>query len=80
LRLLPFLSQYPGVPECFLPLLIVVPSFQIQHFLRHIGEKEAAQRLERAVATVIKEGKQVTYDLGGTAGTRETGQAIINKL
>ena len=48
--------------------------------LDYLGEKEAAQRLERAVATVIKEGKQVTYDLGGTAGTRETGQAIINKL
>jgi isocitrate dehydrogenase (NAD+) len=48
--------------------------------LEHIGEKEAAQRLEKAVVEVIAEKKQVTYDLGGTAGTKEMGQAIIEKL
>jgi len=31
--------------------------------LRHIKEKEAADRLENAVASIIKEGKRVTYDL-----------------
>ena len=31
--------------------------------LRHLGEKEAAAKLERAVADVIAEGKSVTYDL-----------------
>jgi len=48
--------------------------------LDHLGEKDAAARLEKAVAEIIKEGKQVTYDLGGTAGTREMGDAIIAKL
>jgi len=32
------------------------------------------------VADVIREGKNVTYDLGGKAGTREMGEAIIDKL
>ncbi len=31
--------------------------------LRHLGEFEAADRLEQAVASVIEEGKDVTYDL-----------------
>ncbi len=51
-----------------------------QLMLDHLGEKDAASRLERAVAEVIREGNQVTYDLGGTAGTREMGDAIIAKL
>lgn len=45
--------------------------------LEHLGEKEAATRLVNAVAKVIKDGKNVTYDMGGTAGTRAMGQAII---
>jgi isocitrate dehydrogenase (NAD+) len=54
--------------------------------LRHIGETEAADRLERAVAEVIAEGKDVTYDLKPrrddptAVGTREMGEAIIRRL
>jgi len=48
--------------------------------LEHIGESEAAKRLEKAVSEVIAEKKNVTYDLGGTAGTKEMGNAIIEKL
>ncbi|GAB6876004.1 isocitrate/isopropylmalate dehydrogenase family protein [Thermaerobacter litoralis] len=48
--------------------------------LRHLGEAEAADRVERAVAAVIAEGKTVTYDLGGTAGTREMAQAIAERV
>ncbi|MBI4057297.1 MAG: isocitrate/isopropylmalate dehydrogenase family protein [Elusimicrobia bacterium] len=48
--------------------------------LEYLGEVRAAQQLEKAVAEVIKEGRQVTYDLGGSAGTKEMGQAIIQKL
>ena len=48
--------------------------------LEHIGEGGAAFRLEKAVSDVIAEKKHVTYDLGGTAGTKEMGQAIIDKL
>ena len=31
--------------------------------LRYLGEKEAAERLEYAIAAVIFEGKKVTYDM-----------------
>ena len=48
--------------------------------LEHIGEEAAAFRLEKAIADDIAEKKYVTYDLGGTAGTKEMGQAIIDKL
>jgi isocitrate dehydrogenase (NAD+) len=54
--------------------------------LEHLGEREAAQRLERAVAAVIAEGKSVTYDLKPTrddptaVGTAEYADAIIQKL
>lgn len=54
--------------------------------LRHIGEKEAADRLEQAVAAVIAEGKHVTYDLKEdrndptAVGTQEMADAIIAKL
>ncbi|MDR1400896.1 MAG: isocitrate/isopropylmalate dehydrogenase family protein [Endomicrobium sp.] len=48
--------------------------------LEYLGEVAAASKLERAVSDVIMERKYVTYDLGGTAGTKEMGQAIIKKL
>jgi len=48
--------------------------------LRHLGEQAAAERVEDAVRAVIAEGRTVTYDLGGTAGTREFADAIIEKL
>ena len=49
-------------------------------------EPEAADRLERAVAAVIAEGKYVTYDLKPrrddptAVGTQECADAIIEKI
>lgn len=50
--------------------------------LNHLGEKTAAQRIENAVASVIKEGKKVTYDLARKkpVGTKEMTKAIIQKI
>lgn len=48
--------------------------------LRHLGELEAAERVEAAVVGVIAEGKAVTYDLGGSAGTSEMADAVIARL
>ncbi|OGW78537.1 MAG: isocitrate dehydrogenase [Omnitrophica bacterium GWA2_52_8] len=54
--------------------------------LQYLGETQAAERLERAIADVIREGKSVTYDMKEVrndptaVGTREMGQAIINKM
>lgn len=54
--------------------------------LEHLGEKEAAARLDRAVAAVIAEGKDVTYDMKAdrndptAVGTQEMAEAICRKM
>jgi isocitrate dehydrogenase (NAD+) len=48
--------------------------------LDHIGEKEAAERVRRAVRAVLLEARKLTRDLGGTAGTTEIAEAIAGKL
>ena len=54
--------------------------------LRHLEEHEAADRVESAIAEVIREGKSVTYDMKPTrddptaVGTSEVADAIIEKL
>ena len=48
--------------------------------LEHLKETDAANRMHKAIIDVIREHKTVTYDMGGTAGTREMGDAIIAKL
>ncbi|MCX7941455.1 MAG: isocitrate/isopropylmalate dehydrogenase family protein [Endomicrobia bacterium] len=48
--------------------------------LEYLGETEKAIKLERAIAEVIKEGKVVTYDLGGNAKNYEMAEEIIKKL
>ena len=44
-----------------------------------LGETAKADKLEKAVAAVIEEGKVRTYDMGGTSTTLEMGQAIARK-
>jgi isocitrate dehydrogenase (NAD+) len=54
--------------------------------LRHLGEDDAAARLEEAIGDVIREGVSVTYDMKPTrddptaVGTSEVADAIIEKL
>ena len=54
--------------------------------LRHIGEDKAAKRLERAIALVIAEGRNVTYDMKETrddpsaVGTSQVADAVIHEL
>jgi isocitrate dehydrogenase (NAD+) len=54
--------------------------------LRYLGEVQAADRVEKAIAEVIAEGKDVTYDLkSGVAGSQAVGtsqvaDAVIEKL
>jgi isocitrate dehydrogenase (NAD+) len=54
--------------------------------LRHLDEREAADRLEQAIAEVIAEGRSVTYDMKPTredpsaVGTSEVADAVIEKL
>lgn len=52
--------------------------------LRHLGETGAADRLEGAIAGVIAEGKNVTYDImldnTKAVGTSQVADAVIEKL
>ena len=54
--------------------------------LRYLCEKEAANRLEKAISQVIAEGKNVTYDLKPrpddptAVGTSQVADAVIEKL
>ena len=53
--------------------------------LRHLGERKSADRLEKAIADVIAEGKNVTYDLKPEApdtavSTSQVADAVIEKL
>ncbi len=54
--------------------------------LEHIGEAAAAAKLERAVASIIEEGKFVTYDMKPdrndptAVGTREMAEAICKRM
>lgn len=45
-----------------------------------LGEIEMANKIEKAVEDVIKEGKVRTYDMGGANTTLEMGQAIADKI
>jgi isocitrate dehydrogenase (NAD+) len=48
--------------------------------LRHLGELDAANRIEVALNKVLSERKTVTKDLGGTASTSQFTDAIIADL
>jgi len=54
--------------------------------LRHLGETDAADRVETAIASVIAEGKSVTYDMKpdrsdpSAVGTKEMAEAIVGRM
>ena len=48
--------------------------------LRYLGERGAADRVEKAVKEVLRKGQKTTKDLGGNSGTLEYTQAIIDIL
>jgi len=48
--------------------------------IEYLGEEEIANRLEKAIAQVIKEGKVRTYDLGGNNTTLDVANEVAKKL
>ena len=48
--------------------------------LNDLGETEKAARLNAAILAQVAEGKVVTADIGGTAGTKAFTQAVIDRL
>ena len=48
--------------------------------LDHLGERAAAERVRAAVHEVLRDGKKLPRDLGGTAGTTEIAEAIASRM
>lgn len=48
--------------------------------LNHMGKREIAERITKAILKTLKEGKALTRDLGGMATTKELTEAILKNL
>lgn len=48
--------------------------------LRYVGEGEAAERIEAALTAQLAEKRMITRDLGGSAGTRDFTDALVERL
>lgn len=59
------------------PTALMLSAIQM---LRHIGERDAAEKMEEAILAVFVDGEFRTKDLGGNAKTDEFTAAIIEKL
>jgi len=59
------------------PLALIMSGVMM---LDHLHEAALAQKIRRAYEAVLVEGKTLTRDLGGTAGTGEFVEAILSKL
>lgn len=59
------------------PLATILSSVMM---LRYIGENEAAEKIDDAIAKVLEEGSKLTVDLGGSASTKEFTEEVIKKL
>ncbi len=59
------------------PTAILLSAIMLLH---HLGEQDIAVKIEQSLANILAEGKDVTYDLGGSTTTSGMAQAIINGL
>ncbi|MEH6394810.1 isocitrate dehydrogenase [Pseudoalteromonas sp.] len=59
------------------PTSVILASIQM---LEHLEMAETAERIRSAVADVIKTGDRTTRDLGGSHGTTDFTQAVIDRL
>jgi len=59
------------------PLAVVFSTIMM---LRHLGQDDAAARIETAVHGLLRRGKIRTRDLGGTASTTELTDALVRTL
>lgn len=75
-------SKYKGLNKIN-PLAMILSGVMM---LRYLGEMETASRLEKAIATIIEEGKFVTYDMKpnpddtSAVGTLQMADAIIKQF
>jgi isocitrate/isopropylmalate dehydrogenase len=56
------------------PLALIMTA---EMMLTHMGETAIAAKIRKGYDTVLTEGKSLTRDLGGSAGTDQFGDAVI---
>jgi isocitrate dehydrogenase (NAD+) len=59
------------------PLAVIMSGVMM---LNHINERAVADKIKTAYNAILAEGKSLTRDLGGTAGTNEFTDALIAKM
>ncbi len=59
------------------PLAVILTS---ANMMRHLGEVDLANRIERTVREILNEREVLTADLGGRAKTSEMTEAMISKI
>lgn len=59
------------------PLAVIMSGVMM---LNHLHEEAIAEKVKQAYNAVLAEGKTLTRDLGGTAGTNEFAEALISRL
>ncbi|GGQ22066.1 isocitrate dehydrogenase [Shewanella litoralis] len=59
------------------PTSVILASIQM---LEYLGMSDKAEMIRNAVAAVIEEGDRTTRDLGGTHGTTDFTQAVLDRL
>ncbi|MEK6665512.1 MAG: isocitrate/isopropylmalate family dehydrogenase [candidate division NC10 bacterium] len=66
------------------PLAMILSAATLLRWLggRHAdaATTRAAERIEKAVGAVLAKGHAKTWDIGGTAATREVGDAVLSAL
>jgi isocitrate dehydrogenase (NAD+) len=59
------------------PLALIMTAEMMIH---HIGEHAVADKIRKAYDAVLTEGKSLTRDLGGSAGTEQFADALVEKM
>lgn len=79
----PYFESVAGSAPKYAGKNIINPSCTIlaaKLMLEHLGMQQEAEAVEKAVATVYKEGKSLTFDQGGNASTKEFAEAVLRKI
>jgi len=59
------------------PLAMIISGVEM---LKYLGYEKEAQRVETGIEIVLRQGENITPDLGGNAGTKEMASAIIKAM
>ena len=59
------------------PLAMIISGVEM---LKYLGFEKEAQRVEKGIETVLRQGEYITPDLGGHVGTKEMASAIIEAM